>query len=78
MFDCFLFDPFSTVQKGLRSAEVNISRRDVFQALIVAFMVIELYEAINLMLKTSRQKNSFRGAHGFSASEAISQILSCI
>ena len=39
-FDGLSFDPFSLFQNGLAASEVNISRGEVLQALVIAPVVV--------------------------------------
>ena len=48
-FDGFPFDPFSLFQNGLAAPEVDIGRREVLQALMIALMVVVLDEGVNLL-----------------------------
>lgn len=48
-FDCFSFDPFSLFQVCLAAPEVDVSRGEVLQALVVAAVVVMLDEGIDLL-----------------------------
>ena len=48
-FDGLLFDPFSLFQDGLAAPEVDIRRREVLQALVIASVVVMLDEGIDLL-----------------------------
>ena len=60
IFDSLSFDPFTLLDDGLRSAEVDIGRRDVVQALVVALMVVMLDERFDLLLKVAGQEVVFQ------------------
>ena len=47
-FDGVSFDPFALEQDGLAAPEVDISRRQVPQALMVAVVIVLLDEAIDV------------------------------
>jgi hypothetical protein len=40
MLDCFSFDPFSFQQDGLTAAEVDVGRRQIVDALVVAQVIV--------------------------------------
>ena len=40
IFDSLSFDPFTLLDDGLYSAEICIRRHDVFQALVIALVVV--------------------------------------
>ena len=48
LFDGFAFDPFSLFDDGFCSAEVGICRCDVFQALVIALVIVVLDERFDL------------------------------
>ena len=48
IFDGFAFDPFSLFDDGLCPAEVGVGGRDVFQAIVVALMVVMFDEGLDL------------------------------
>ncbi len=54
-FDCLLFDPFSLSQNGLASSEVDVSGREVLQALVIATVIVMLDEGVNLLREIARQ-----------------------
>ena len=56
MFDGLSLDPFSSMDDGRGSAEVSISGRYVFQALVVAPVVIVLDERLDLLLQVTGQE----------------------
>ena len=47
ILDCGLFDPFSFQQDGLSAAEVNVGRRDIVQAFVIAAMVVVIDEGVD-------------------------------
>ena len=55
MLDGFTLDALTLQQDGLPPAEIDISRGQVVQALVVAPVVILLDECLNLGLKRARQ-----------------------
>ncbi len=54
MFGCFLLDPFSSVDDGLSLTAVDVNWRHIVQALMVAFVIIMIDEAPDLLLQISR------------------------
>jgi hypothetical protein len=44
----FSFDPFTLLDDGLYSAEICIRRHDVFQALVIALVVVVFDERFDL------------------------------
>ena len=46
-FDGLSFDPFSLFQNGLATPEVDVSRREVLQALVIAPVIIVVDEGVN-------------------------------
>ena len=50
---CLSFDPVSSVDDGLSPAEISISGRYIVEALMVAFVIIVIDEAPDLMLSVS-------------------------
>ena len=44
LFDGVAFDPFTFHQDGLPAPEVDIGRREVFQALVIALVVVVIDE----------------------------------
>ena len=55
VFDGVAFDPFSFQQDGLTASEVDISRCQVADALVVTAMVVVGDEVADLLLKIARQ-----------------------
>ena len=55
VFDCLAFDPFSLQQNGLATPEVDIGRREVFQALVVSLVIVVADEGVDLGLKVAGQ-----------------------
>ena len=56
MFDGLSLDPFSSLDDGCGSAEVSIGGSYVFQALVVAPVVIVLDERLDLLLQVTGQE----------------------
>ena len=54
-FDGVAFDPFSFQQDGLTTPEVDISRRQIADALVVSEMVVVGDEVTNLLLEITGQ-----------------------
>ena len=52
--DSLSFDPFSSVDDGLSLTAVDVSWRHIVQALMVAFVIIMIDEAPDLLLQISR------------------------
>ena len=55
-FDSASLDPFSLQQDGLASAEVNVGRREIVEALVVALIVIALDEGLDLGFEIAWEK----------------------
>ena len=53
MFDGLSLDPFTLFEDGRRPAEVGVGERHVFQALVVALVVVVLDEGLDLPVYTS-------------------------
>ena len=54
-FDGLSFDPFSLFQNGLAAPEVDVGRREVLQALVVAPMVVVFDEGVDLLSEIAGQ-----------------------
>lgn len=54
-FDCLSFDPFSLFQDGLVTAQVDVGRAEVLQALVVASIVVVLDKGVDLLPEIARQ-----------------------
>ena len=54
--DCLFLDLLPFSQDGFVAPKVDVSRRDVVQALVVALIVIVVDECADLTLKIARQK----------------------
>jgi hypothetical protein len=54
LFEGFAFDPFSLFDDGFCSAEVGICRCDVFQALVIARVIVVFDERFDLDFKVAR------------------------
>ena len=48
ILDCGSFNPFSFQQDGLSSAEVDVSWRQIVQALVIAAMIVVIDEGVDL------------------------------
>lgn len=55
LFDGFPFDAFPPLEKGRSSSEVNVDRRQVVQALVIAPIVVVLDELADAQLELARQ-----------------------
>ena len=55
VFDGFAFDPFALKQDGLAASEVDIGRRQVLQAFMVAPAIVVIDEAIDVGFEVARQ-----------------------
>ena len=49
--DGLSFDPFSFCEYGLPASEVNIGRRQVFQALMISPMIVVIDERLDLLFQ---------------------------
>ena len=54
VFDGFAFDPFSFQQDGLAAPEVDVGRRQIVDALVVAQVIVVGDEVVNPGLKLAR------------------------
>jgi hypothetical protein len=59
-FDCFSLDPFPLIQDGLSAPEVDIRRRDVFQALVIAPVVVVIDKGFDLVFQIPWQEIVFQ------------------
>jgi hypothetical protein len=55
VLDGVAFDPFSFQQDGLPAPEVDIGRREVFQALVIALVVVVIDEPADAGFEIARQ-----------------------
>ena len=55
LFDGLSLDPFSLQQDGLASAEVDVGRRKIVEALVVAAMIVVVDEAVDVRFEVARQ-----------------------
>ena len=55
-FDGLSLDPFSSLDDGCGSAEVSNGGRYIFQALVIAPMIIVLNERLDLLLQVTGQE----------------------
>ncbi len=56
LLDGFAFDPFSLLDDGFCPAEVGVGRCDVFQALVIALVVVMFDERLDLSLQIAGQE----------------------
>src|SRR5271169_1264620 len=56
LFDGLLLDPFSLQQNGLAASEVDVGRREIAEALVVAAMIVVLDEGCDLGFEVARQE----------------------
>ena len=54
-FDGVAFDPFPVEQDDVAAAEVDVGRREILQALVIATMIVVLDEAIDVGLEIAGQ-----------------------
>ena len=55
LFDGFPFDAFPPLENGRSSSEVNVDRRQVVQALVIAAIVVVLDELADAQLELALQ-----------------------
>ena len=55
LFDGFPFDAFPPLENGRSSSEVNVDRRQVVQALVIALIVVVLDELVDAMFELTWQ-----------------------
>ena len=53
--DCLSFDPFAFEEDGLGSSEVDVGRREIAQALVIAGMVVMSHEGGDLTFEIGGQ-----------------------
>jgi hypothetical protein len=53
--DCLSFDPFAFEEDGLRPSEVDVGRREIAQALVIAGMVVMSHEGGDLTFEIAGQ-----------------------
>ena len=53
--DCLAFDPFAFEEDGLGAAEVDVSRSEIAEALVIAGMVVVLDEGRDLAFEIAGQ-----------------------
>ena len=56
LFDGLSFDPFSLQQDGLAASEVDVGRRKIVEALMIAAMIVALDEGSDLGLEIAREE----------------------
>ena len=57
VLDGVAFDPFSFHQDGLPALEVDIGRREIFQALVIALVVVVMDEPADAGFEIARQNS---------------------
>jgi len=60
LFDGLSFNPFSSFDDGFRPAEVGVCGCDVFQALVIALVVVMFDEPFDLRFQITGQKVVFQ------------------
>ena len=75
-FECLPFDPFSLLQNGLVTSEVDIGWCDVVDALMIPLVIVVVDEGFNLSFKITRQEVVLPARCGSSRSDAI--VRSCL
>ena len=60
LLDGVLFDPFALLQDLVTAPEVDVSRRQVLQAFVVAVMIVVIDEGADLTLKITWQEVVFQ------------------
>ena len=60
LFDGVAFDPFSLQQDGLAAPEVDVGRREIVEALVIAAMIVVLDEGCDLGLEIAREEVVFQ------------------
>ena len=55
VLDCVAFDPFSFQQDGLPATEVDVGGREVFQALVIALVIVVFDEPADAGFEIARQ-----------------------
>ncbi len=58
-FECLSFDPFSLQQDCLAASEVDVGRGEIVEALMVAPVIVVLYEGRDLRLEIAWQEVVF-------------------
>ena len=58
--DCLAFDPFAFEEDGLAAPEVDVSRSEIVEALVIAAMVVVLDEGGDLALEIAGQVVVFK------------------
>ena len=53
--DCLALDPFAFEEDGVGSSEVDVGRREITQALVVASVIVMIDELFNVGFKIARQ-----------------------
>jgi hypothetical protein len=59
-FECLSFDPFTLLQNGFVSSEVDVGRCDVVDALVIALVVVVVDEGFDLGLEIARHEVVFQ------------------
>jgi hypothetical protein len=71
LFDGFSFDLFPLFENGLTASEVDVSRRQVVQALVVSTVVVVLDEPLDALFELSWQVVALQQDPVFSSSGDI-------
>jgi hypothetical protein len=58
--DCLAFDPFAFEENGLSAPEVDVSRSEIVEALVIARMVVVLDEGGDLAFEIAGQVVVFK------------------
>lgn len=58
--ECVSFDPFAFEQKGFGTSEIAVSGCEIFEALVLAVVIVVLDEALNVGVEITRQKVVFQ------------------
>jgi hypothetical protein len=62
--DCLAFDPFAFEEEGLSAPEVDVSRSEIVEALVIAGMVVVLDEGGDLAFEIAGKGSSARAGRG--------------
>ena len=64
LFDCFPFDPFSLQQDDFTSSDIDVARRQVFQALMAAVVIVVIDEVGDRQIKFTGACRSAQAVSG--------------
>lgn len=53
--DGLTFDPISLLQDGLATSEIDVSRREVFEALVIAIVIVVRHEGGDALFEIAWQ-----------------------